>query len=76
MDKKILETVINILKTTDEGAILVFVKSGPDGNKLCDKLRQECKTMVPQLYPFCTELSAKSSTEKHPVSGHTKKKLC
>ena len=71
LEKTIINKVIHILQTTDDGAILVFIKSGGEGNSLCQKLQQECKVLG--LRPFCTELSSKGGDDKHPKSGISKK---
>ena len=70
LEKKIITTVIHILNTSDDGAILVFVRSGGEGNKLCNLLQQECKKL--DFHPFCTELSSKSSSNTHQLSGVSK----
>jgi HrpA-like RNA helicase len=50
-----------ILTTTDEGDILVFIKSGGDGKMLCQDLERKMKNSQTTVKPFCTILEAKSS---------------
>ena len=50
-----------ILNTTDEGDILVFIKSGGDGKMLCQDLERKMKNGQTTVKPFCTILEAKSS---------------
>ena len=69
MDLAIVNKIIHILKTTDDGAIIVFVKSGGEGNKLCNLLRTETKKL--DLYPFCTALSSGSALDKNPITGYS-----
>ena len=71
LEKVIINKVIHILETSENGAILVFVKSGSEGNKLCSLLQQETKKL--NYYPFCTSLSGKSYSEIHSVSGKSTK---
>lgn len=57
----------NILTTTDEGDILVFIKSGGDGKMLCQDLERKMKNSTSKskngnvVKPFCTILEAKST---------------
>ena len=67
LENAIINKIIEVLETTDDGAILVFVKSGSEGNKLCGLLQQKCKIL--NYRPFCTSLSSKSATEINPISG-------
>lgn len=53
-----IELIIKILQESDEGDILVFVKSGAEGRTLCQKLSEASRAIG--LYPFCTELEGKS----------------
>lgn len=64
--KKILE----LLKNTDKGDILGFVKSGGEGRKICGLLTPECKKLGYNI--FCTELESKSTKNKHKDSGVAK----
>jgi len=56
-----------ILTTTDEGDILVFIKSGGDGKMLCQDLERKMKNSNSKgksgivVKPFCTILEAKST---------------
>ena len=67
MEKAIIKKIIDILQTTDDGAIVVFVKSGGEGNKLCNALQSESKKLG--LYPYCTQLSSGSAFDKNPITG-------
>ena len=53
--------IINILKTTSNGDILVFIKSAGDGNQIKDEVYKKAKEL-PGVNPFCTVLEAKTST--------------
>jgi HrpA-like RNA helicase len=60
-EKETIKTIIDILKTSEAGDILVFVKSGGDGRRLCDTLKTEIKrNKLENINPFCTELESKS----------------
>jgi HrpA-like RNA helicase len=58
---KAVEIIIKIMKETDKGDILVFIKAGGDGKKMCDDLKNKTKALG--LNPFCTVLEGKSSNE-------------
>ena len=68
---KIVETIINILNNGKDGDILAFVKSGPDGRKVCGALMPKCKKLGYNV--FCTELESRSDSNKHPDTGVSKK---
>ena len=55
-----INKIIHLLKTTDSGDILVFIKAGGDGRTLCDLLNQKIKDL-PGINPFCIILEAKTS---------------
>jgi len=52
-----------ILTNTNEGDILVFVKSGGDGNTLCEELKKKTRN-IKGVNPFCVVYEAKSDKEK------------
>ena len=54
--------IIDILKSSEKGDILVFVKSGGDGNMICEDLKRKTKD-IPNLNPFCITLEAKTPKE-------------
>ena len=56
--KEALNRIINILKTTNSGDILVFIKSGGEGKMLCDDIKKNIKN-VPNINPFCIVLESK-----------------
>lgn len=62
--------IIELLKNTDKGDILGFVKSGGEGRKICGLLTPECKKLGYNI--FCTELESKSTKNKHKDSGIAK----
>ena len=61
---KSIEKVVEILEETDDGDILVFVKSGPEAKKGCRSLEKEIKKRP----PFCTELFSGVSKEKEDLA--------
>ena len=68
-----VKIIINILKTSDKGDILVFGKSKGDGGKLCQLLEQEIKkidskkTLV-NFNPFCISLASGVSKEDEKLA--------
>jgi len=50
--KRSVEIIMDILKSKSEGDILVFVKSGADGNKIKNYLEPLIKTLNNNEYPF------------------------
>jgi len=54
--------IMNILKTTEKGDILVFIKSGGDGNQIKDEIYKNTKELS-GINPFCTVLEAKTSSK-------------
>lgn len=54
--------IVDILKKSNKGDILIFVKSGADGNMLCEELKRKTKE-IPNLNPFCITLEAKTAKE-------------
>ena len=66
--KEGVKIIINILKTTDKGDILIFGKSKGDGGKLCQLLEQEIKKIDTKkirvnFNPFCISLASGISKE-------------
>ena len=55
--------IVDILKTTQSGDILVFVKTGGDGKMLCQGLEQATKSLN-GINPYCVKLEAKSTPEE------------
>lgn len=55
--------IVHILKTTQSGDILVFVKTGGDGKMLCQGLEQATKSLN-DINPYCVKLEAKSTPEE------------
>ena len=53
--------ILNILTTTTSGDILVFIKSGGDGNQIRDEVYKRTKDLS-GINPFCTILEAKTSS--------------
>lgn len=58
-----INKIMHILKTTKSGDILVFIKSGADGNFLCNELNKVVKSLK-DINPFCIILEAKSTKEQ------------
>ena len=58
-----IKKIIQILNTTESGDILVFIKSGSEGNALCNELNSITKKLS-NINPFCVILEAKSSKEQ------------
>ena len=58
-----IKKIIKILNTTKSGDILVFIKSGADGNALCNELNNVVKKLN-GINPFCVILEAKSPQEQ------------
>jgi HrpA-like RNA helicase len=54
--------ILNILNTTVKGDILVFVKSGGDGNMICEDLKRKSKN-IKNINPFCVTLESKTSDQ-------------
>jgi HrpA-like RNA helicase len=62
---EIVQKIIHILITTASGDILVFIKSGGDGNILCNLLQGEIKKRkLTTINPFCVILESKTSSEQ------------
>ena len=59
--EEMINIIVNILKQSDEGDILGFVKSGGEGRQLCQKLKEA--SIKEGLRPFCVELESKSKFE-------------
>jgi len=57
--KEAVDKIIDILKTTTYGDILVFVKSGSEGNLIKDEINKIVKDL-PGINPFCTVLEGKT----------------
>ena len=55
--------IVHILKTTQSGDILVFIKTGGDGKMLCQGLEQATKSLN-GINPYCVKLEAKSTPEE------------
>ena len=55
--------IIHILKTTDSGDILVFIKAGGEGKIICDNLSAKTRNMN-GINPFCVILEAKSPADQ------------
>lgn len=58
-----INKIVHILKTTQSGDILVFVKTGGDGKMLCQGLEQATKSLN-TINPYCVKLEAKSTPEE------------
>ena len=58
-----INKIVHILKTTQSGDILVFVKTGGDGKMLCQGLEQATKSLN-SINPYCVKLEAKSTPEE------------
>jgi phosphoribosylformylglycinamidine (FGAM) synthase PurS component len=58
-----INKIVHILKTTQSGDILVFVKTGGDGKMLCQGLEQATKSLN-GINPYCVKLEAKSTPEE------------
>ena len=58
-----INKIVHILKTTESGDILVFVKTGGDGKMLCQGLEQATKSLN-DINPYCVKLEAKSTPEE------------
>lgn len=66
-----VKIIINILKTSDKGDILVFGKSKGDGSKLCQLLEQEIKKIDKSqvnFNPFCISLASGVSNEDEKLA--------
>ena len=61
--KLAVEKVMKILKESTNGDILVFVKSGSDGNKIRQYLEPKIKELKTNENPFMTILEGKSSKQ-------------
>lgn len=65
LKNEIVQKIIHILTTTAGGDILVFIKSGGDGNILCNLLQMEIKKRkLTDVNPFCVILESKTSSEQ------------
>jgi hypothetical protein len=58
-----INKIVHILKTTQSGDILVFVKTGGDGKMLCQGLEQATRGLN-GINPYCVKLEAKSTPEE------------
>lgn len=58
-----INKMVHILKTTQSGDILVFVKTGGDGKMLCQALEQATKSLN-DINPYCVKLEAKSTSDE------------
>jgi len=61
-----IEKIMKILKQTEKGDILVFVKASGDGRTLCQSLMIQAKSLKNQdqdVNPFCVVLAGNSSKE-------------
>ena len=58
-----INKIVHILKTTQSGDILVFVKTGGDGKMLCQSLEQATRSLN-GINPYCIKLEAKSTPEE------------
>lgn len=66
-----VKLIINILKSSDKGDILVFGKSKGDGSKLCQLLEQEIKKIDKSLVnfnPFCISLASGISNDDEKLA--------
>ena len=70
-DLEAVMIIKKILNSSDKGDILVFVKSGADGRKLCDLLKTVIKDK--SINPFCIELESKSAFDIVPNTKISKK---
>ncbi len=61
--KKAAEKVVEILKTTETGDIIVFITAAGDGNFICDEMKRLLKD-VKDINPFCAHLSSGSKDEE------------
>lgn len=61
--KKAAEKVVEILKTTETGDIIVFITAAGDGNFICDEMKRLLKD-VKDINPFCAHLSSGSKNEE------------
>jgi len=57
-----VDKILYILKNSQKGDILVFVKSGGDGNMICEDLKRKSKNIA-NINPFCITLEAKTPKE-------------
>lgn len=67
--KETVQKIVQILKTTDKGDILVFVKTGGDGKMLCQGLEMATRN-INNIYPFCVKLEAKSTPEEKKYAAN------
>ncbi len=61
--KKAAEKVVEILKTTETGDIIVFITASGDGVFICDEMKRQLKD-VKNINPFCAHLSSGSKDEE------------
>ena len=54
-----INKILYILNNSDSGDILVFIKSGGDGNFLCEELKKKTRNSK-NINPFCVILEAKT----------------
>ncbi len=61
--RETVNKIVHILKTTQSGDILVFIKTGGDGKMLCQALEQATKSLN-NINPYCVKLEAKSTPDE------------
>lgn len=57
-----INKILNILKTTENGDILVFIKSSADGNQIKDEIYKKTKELQ-GINPYCVILDSKTSSK-------------
>ena len=55
--------VIKILKETDDGDILIFMKAAPEGKSICDDIMRQTKGLN-NINPFCVVLEGKTTKDE------------
>lgn len=67
-----IKQILKILQSTEEGDILVFVRSAGDGATLCQTLNSEANKLRKDkgisINPFCTVLAGKSSKDDEDLA--------
>lgn len=54
---------VKILKETDEGDILIFMKAAPEGKSICDEIMRQTKDLN-NINPFCIVLEGKTTKDE------------
>jgi len=74
-----IKRIINILQTSEDGDILVFIRASSDGKSLCDSLHREVSKLRRSnnitFNPFCTILAGKSTKEDENLATDETKYL-